>query len=287
MSIKSHGNFKVLSNIRTEQPNHIGETTMTYEFSFDEFNDQKLKIEIRKFTFKVNVSSVKLGIAAKVIQEYSQVLCPLLFNVNKDSIELCNHEDVLERIKTKNETLRLMPEYFIEGNLDGGGDIDQYYIIESMKDHFAGLAQKEGEYMAKYYLPLSFLKMAVFCTQKSKKDTSYEFTWDISLFDYEVLWKGNKHFDPVLNEVTYNGEVMESEEFSKIVKKMATGYESSLKIKIKQEPIVSSIKHKAEFLNKKGDFDFSETNMQINIGTFYKHRETIYISAINKKQDHE
>lgn len=283
MSIKSHGNFKVLSNIRTEQPNHIAETTMTYEFSFDEVNDQELKIEIRKFSFKVNVSSVKLGIAAKVIQEYSKVLCPLLFNVNEDSIELCNYEDILERIKTKNETLRLMPEYFIEGNLDQGGNIDQYAIIESMKDHFTGLAKKDGTQMAKYYLPLSFLKMAVFCTQKLKSDIVYEFPWSINLFDYEVLWKGKKHFDPVLNEVIYNGEVMESEEFSKIVKEMVTGYESSLNIKIKQEPIVSSIKHKAEFLNEKGGFDFSETNIKVDIGTFYKHRETIYISAINKK----
>ncbi|UWY29427.1 hypothetical protein N4T20_05695 [Flavobacterium sp. TR2] len=287
MSIKSHGNFKVLSNIRTEQPNHIAETTMTYEFSFDEVNSQELKIEIKKFSFKVNVSSVKLGLAAKVIQEYSQVLFPLLFNVNIDSIELYNHEDVLERIKIKNEKLRLMPEYFIEGNLDQGGDIDQYSIIESMKEHFIGLAQKEGTHMAKYYLPLSFLKMAIFCTQKSKKDTSYEFPWNISLFDYEVLWKGNKHFDSILNEITYNGEVMESKEFSKIVKKMVTGYESALKIKVKQEPIVSSIKHKVEFINKMGGFDFSETNMQIDIGTFYKHRETIYISAINKNQDYE
>lgn len=287
MGIRSHGNFKVLSNIRTEQPNHIAETTTTYEFSFDEINNQELKIEIRKFSFKVNGSSVKLGIAAKVIQEYSQVLCPLLFNVYKDSIELLNHEAILERIRAKNEKLRLMPEYFIEGNLDKGGDIDQYAIIESTKDHFIGLAQKEGKQMAKYYLPLSFLKMAVFCTQKSEKDIVYEFPWSINLFDYEIIWKGKKHFDPVLNEVTYNGEVMESEEFSKIVKKMARGFESSLKIKIKQEPIVSNIKHKVEFLNETGGFDFSETNIQIDIGNFYKHRETIYISAINKKQSHE
>lgn len=283
MSIKSHGNFKVLSNIRTQQPNHIVETTMTYEFSFDEVNGQELKIEIRKFSFKVNSSSVKLGIAAKVIQEYSKVLCPLLFNVYKDSIELLNHEDIMERIKTKNEKLRLKPEYFIEGNLEQCSYIDQYAVIESLKDHFLGLAKKEGKQMAKYYLPLSFLKMAVFCTQKSKNDTFYEFPWSINLFDYDVLWQGKKHFNPVLNEVTYNGEVKESKEFSKIVNKIVNGFESYLNIKIDQEPMASSIKHKAEFLNETGDFDFSETNVEIDIGTFYKHRETIYISAINKK----
>ncbi|WP_427871575.1 hypothetical protein [Flavobacterium sp. MMS24-S5] len=287
MSIKSHGNFKVLRNIRTEHPNYIAETTETYEFSFHEINNQELKIEIRKFSFRVNGSSVKLGIAAKVIQEYSKILCPLLFTVSEDSIELCNYKDIMERISTRNEKLRLMPEYFIEGNLDKGGDIDQYAIIESMKDHFIGLAQKDGKQMAKYYLPLSFLKMAVFCTQKSENDIVYEFPWSINLFDYEILWKGKKHFDPVLNEVTYNGEVMESEEISKIVNKMAMGFESALKIKIKQDPIVSSIKHKVEFLNETGGFDFSETNIQIDIRNFYKHRETIYISAINKKQSHE
>jgi len=282
MGIKSHGNFKVLSNIRTVQPNHIAETTSTYEVVFEGVNNQELKIEIRKFSFKVNVSSVKLGIAAKVIQEYSQVLCPLLFTVSNDSIELLNHKDITDRIKKKNKILRLMPEYFIEGNLDQGGDIDQYGIIESIKDHFIGLAKKEGKQMARYYLPLSFLKMAVFCTQKSEKDILYEFPWRINLFDYEVLWKGKKHFNPVLNEVIYNGEVVESDEFSKIVNKMAAGFKSG-KIKNKSDSMISRIKHKAEFLNETGDFDFSETNIQIDIGTFYKHRETIYISAINKK----
>lgn len=282
MSIKSHGDFKVLSNIRMEQPNHIAEITITYEFSFEELNEQELKIEMRKFSFKVNGSSVKLRIAAKVIQEYSKVLHPLLFNVYKDSIELCNHEDIMERIKKKNEKLRLDPEYFIKRNLEAVG-IDQYAVIESIKDHFLGLAKKDGKQMAKYYLPLSFLKMAVFCTKKQKNDTFYEFPWSINLFDYEVVWQGEKHFDPVLNEVTYNGEVMESEEFLKIVNKEANLFESALDIKIEREPMVSSIKHKVEFLNETGDFDFSETNLQIDIGTFYKHRETIYISAINKK----
>ncbi|MFH7016370.1 hypothetical protein [Flavobacterium sp. FlaQc-47] len=80
---------------------------------------------------------------------------------------------------------------------------------------------------------------------------------------------------------------MESQEFLKIVNKEANLFEFALDIKIEREPMVSSIKHTVEFLNETGDFDFSETNLQIDIGTFYKHRETIYISAINKNNHNE
>ena len=285
MNSKSYGDFRVLRNVRTQSPNHIIETTNTYEFSFDELNDQEFSIEIRKVSFKVNSSSVKLGTAAKVIQEYTKVLSPLLFNVQQDSILLCNHEDVIERMKAKNEKLRLMPEYFIEENSDQEGDTNQYYIIDHIHDHFINLAKREGHEMAKHYLPIDYLKMVLFCIQKIKNVTTYSFPWKVGLFDHQVIWKGTKMFDPNLNMVLYTAEIEVDNQFKKKVKKTRAMFEDSLKIKINKNPITSNLTHKTEFINDGEDWDFSQTKIELQLGNLYKHHETVYISAINSKSE--
>ena len=78
MSIKSHGNFKVLSNIRTEQPNHIAETTMNYEFSFDEVDGEEpliidTDISIINWHFGFSVATLKTVINFKNIRDNREI----------------------------------------------------------------------------------------------------------------------------------------------------------------------------------------------------------------------
>ncbi|MEP7092475.1 MAG: hypothetical protein ABI793_00325 [Flavobacterium sp.] len=277
MKANTKYNFRVLNNTRFQQPNLIREVTRTYEFSFEKITEDHSRIELRKFTFKINANDVALGTAAKIIQEYTKAVFPLKFDVQDETILLCNHKEIIQRLEAKNKELKLKPEYFVEGNIDNGGNIDQYSVIDSIGDHFMGLATKEGHAMARHYLPLGFLKMLLFCMYKSEDQIKYEFLWNINLHDCNVLWTGEKRFDPDLNAVIYKGEITDS---SKLIKKL----KNSLEPKIKDALMTSDISHKTKFLNEDGEFDFSETEIKIKVGTFYEFQETLYVSAINKQK---
>lgn len=279
--MESNHNFRVINHVRWRQNKFINESSCTYEFSFKKIDSKDFFTEVRKFDFKCrNNENTQLGKPAKIIQEYTKTLCPLLFEIKDDRIQLLNSPEILERLNTKSQVLKQQPEYFMEES----EITDQHHLIDYFWKHFSGLTKENGQEMAKYYLPLDLIKLVLFCMKKSDNKVRYEFPWKINFIDYNGIWSGKKFFDPVLNISKYYGFIGESDEIIAAFTNKAILYEIPIIPKTKGSLLDSSICHETHFLGDTSDCDYSETNIKIKAGTFYEYEETFYISAINYKK---
>jgi hypothetical protein len=88
------------------------------------------------------------------------------------------------------------------------------------------------------------------------------------------------------NIVRYIGQIKERNELFEQFEKHAK-LERYWLNKIEREKLIDSeLIHEVHFDPENSLFDFFEMNIKIK-HDFYDYKETIYISAINKKQDHE
>lgn len=274
-------NFRAVRNIWYRRNKWIHEVTSTYEFSLDKIACNNFILELRKFNFNVVDNEVSSGIASKVIQEYTKVISPLLFNVKEDALVLSNHEEIAHRIKIKNDDLKLKPEYFTKVDTEAE-NIDKFYIIDNIGNYFATLVTEDGYGIANHHFSLDMMKFLIFCMQKSGNDEMYSFPFEVAPLDFDIQWTGKKIYDPNMNIVKYNGKMANGAKFFDRIKECADLYKIRVDNIDRENSIDSGLKHEIQFGPEKSDFEFSETKIKIK-HNFYEYNETLYITAINNK----
>lgn len=275
-------NFRVVRNIRSRRNKWIHETVITYELSYDKICDNNFRVEMRKVAFSTKDNQVVLGLAAAVIQEYTKVISPILFEVKEESLIVCNHEEIAQRIEIKKEELKLKQEYHYKADLEEGSTIDKFHIIDHIGDYYIDLLIKDGDLISKSYLELDMMKFLLLCMKKEDNNEDYNLSFGLSSLNFDIIWRGRKTFDSNANIISYNAKIANKIKLFEKFKKYAEAEEYYINMIEREKLIDSDFTHKVQFTPDGLDFEFSETKIKVN-HDFYEYHETIYISPIKNK----
>ncbi|WP_316633202.1 hypothetical protein [uncultured Flavobacterium sp.] len=263
MKANTNYNFKVVHIVDFELFDEKATANSTYDIQFEQLESKNLHIEVRRNDFKVNDKKIESKLE-EIAYEYNNSIFPVLFNVEDRAFSISNYSEIAERIKAKDEELKLKHE---------GPE------FEYIRNEFLENAAKDENSITQYFSSLGLMKVVMLCFQEAENQERYHFHWDIIPIEANFSWDGKIKFDSTLKMLILEGYEANNEELFKKIKECAIAYMSPEQLTDLEAPTSASVKNKTQFVNTKLDLEFSETEVKIN-NPYFNYHETL---SINRK----
>lgn len=282
--VNTNYKFRVVRNVWYRLNQQRDEAVYTYEIQFRAIGEKGFTVEISNFSYADYAKSQAGAIVRNIIEEYDSVFFPVLLDIKDDVCFIKNKQEIIKRLEDRNNQLRIDPKYLIDSDTAKIKNITRHHVIDDIKEFF--VQNTTNDYFMENHCSKGMMELLLFSLDKIRDDVSYDLLFNLSPFNDKIKWKCKKISGDDNNTVRYVGKIKKRNKLIKQFKKHAKLEGNYFDTNENQVPIYSELIHEVHFDPENSLFDFFEMNIKIK-HDFYDYKETIYISAINKKQDHE
>lgn len=272
--------FRVVRNVYYRLNQYTDETIYTYEIQFKKIGVKEFTVEISNYSYTDYTKDTLAGSTVKkLIEEYNSVFFPVLLHIKNDVCFIKNKEIIIKRLEHKNDQLRIDSKYLIDSDTAKIRNITRHYVIDDIKKFF--LKNTSNDYIMEDHCSKGMMEVLLFSLDKAKKRNGYYLKFNLSPFNCKIKWECEKNTGQD-NVLRYIGQIKNTRKLFKQFKKYAELEGICLNKIESQIPVCSELNHTIHFDPENFAFDFFEMDIKIE-HDFYDYKETIYISAINKK----
>jgi hypothetical protein len=272
--------FRIVRNIHYRLNQKRDEIVYTYEIQFKTIGEKEFTVEISNFSYTDYAKNQATPVVRNMIEQYDAVFFPVLLDIKEDTCFIKNKGDIIKRLESKNNQLRVNPKYLIDEDTAKIKNITRHHVIYDIKGAF--LRNAIDDYILENSCSKGIMELLLFSLNEIRDYESYDLLFNLSPFNEKIKWECKKISEDDIHSVIYIGQIKDRNELFEQFEKYAKleGYWLN---KIEGEKLIySELKHEVHFDLEKSLFDFFEMNVKIK-HDFYDYKETIYISAINKK----
>jgi hypothetical protein len=183
--------FRVVRNVYYRLNQQTNEIVYTYEIQFKTIGTKEFTAEISNFSYKDYLKNTLAAPTVRnIIEEYNSVFFPVLLEIKDDTCFIKNKEDIIKRVKDRNNQLRIDPKHLIDSDTAKIKNITRHHVIDDIKEYF--LRNASNDYILENHCSKGMMEVLLFSLDKIRDDESYDLLFNLSPFSDKIKWECKK-----------------------------------------------------------------------------------------------